>query len=426
MTNLIYQVWPISWRKPQCRKEKAGSALQRITEFVPRISRLGVRYLWISPIYPSPWRDHGYDVQNFKAIDFRLGDMSDFRQLVKIADEYDIEIIMDLVLNHTSIYHPWFKHRPEYYCWSPSDKPGWQNIFDGGSCWRYNEDRKENYLHLFNKNQADLNWFPDGLSGEPNQELIKEFQDIVDYWVDEGVAGFRLDATQCINKDVTSDTFDPFATANEKMRPLAAKVINGIFDEERSDLFLLMECLDLSGDLLKYYFETTSVDAVMDNTPVNTLSITHDQSATKRSLSEYLSAVQRAYNSCPAGYAHVTESHDCPRFTSAAQVGSREAIDILFGIHDGKRFIHPRTIVVYQGQELGLKNPSKFELSDVEMTRLDAETKMRFNRGEALDDLRPTSRANARVAVPIKEYMMQELNQDSCLKYFIETMMKKA
>lgn len=418
MINLIYQVWPISWIEPQFKGDNR-SALRKIIDFLPRISNLGAKYLWLSPIFSSPWRDHGYDVKNYRTIDSRFGSMKEFEELVKKArDYYGIKILMDLVLNHTSIEHQWFDAHPEYYCRSSADKPGWQNLFDNKSCWEYDKKRGDYYLHLFDKTQADLNWFPNGLTGKPNQELAREFQDIVDFWVNKGIAGFRLDAMQCINKNPASDKFDPFATATEEYRQLAAKVMNAIFNETREDLYLLMECLDLNGEMVRYYYENTPVNAVMDNTPVNTLSITEDRSVTERSLEDYISAVRKVYETCPGGYAHVTESHDCPRFTTAAGVDGKDALDILFGLYKGKRFILPYTIVIYQGQELGLGNPSAENLPNQKMVELDAQTKMRFERGESLDDLRLTSRANARVAIPMEEYRKQEKkNISSCLSY---------
>ncbi|MBR2709241.1 hypothetical protein IKE98_02875 [Candidatus Saccharibacteria bacterium] len=412
--NRIYQVWPISWIEPQYKGDNR-SALRKVVDFVPRFARLGVKYLWLSPIFTSPWSDHGYDVADFTEIDLRFGTLKEFEQLIVVANCHGIGILLDLVLNHTSTNHRWFKMQPEYYCWSKVDKPGWKNLFDGGSSWAPYKGRR--YLHLFSNDQADLNWFPEGLDKSPNLELVIKFRSIVDYWAKKGVAGFRLDAMQCINKDPSSDVFDPFATADMEHRKLAAKVINSVFNDQRANMFLLMECLDLSGDLVKYYYENTPVDAVMDNTPVNTLSITDDQSVTSRNLDDYLAAVKAAFERCPEGFAHVIESHDCPRFTTAAGVDGKTAIDILHGYYNGEQFIKPRTIVIYQGEELGLVNPGKEELTDEMMVELDAQTKMRFQRGESLDELRATSRANSRVAVPLVEYERQEKDENSCLNY---------
>lgn len=419
MSILIYQVWPISWIEPQYKGDER-SALKKITDFLPRVKELGANYLWLSPIYPSPWADHGYDVADYCAIDPRIGTMKEFEQLVDAAKESQIEVMMDMVLNHTSTEHAWFKEHPEYYCWANTNKPGWHNLFDGGSCWEELKNSRY-YLHLFDESQADLNWFPNGDMSKPNQNLVKEFQNIVDFWTNKGVAGFRLDAMQCINKDPAQPYFNPMETATEPFRRLAKKVIDAVFDGERSKLYLLMECLDLNGELVKYYYENTAVDAVMDNMPVNTVKdITDKESVTNRSLDEYIFAVKTAYFRCPRGYAHVMESHDCPRFTTAAGISGKEAIGLLFGVvDDAWTMFCPQTIVVYQGQELGLENPSKAELSDKMMIALDAQAKRRFEAGESLDDLRPTSRANARVKIPMDEYERQEKDNSSCLAEFI-------
>lgn len=417
MKTIIQEIYPISMIDPQYKGDKR-SALQKITEDLLHTANvIAANYIWLAPVFPSPWSDNGYDVTSYYAVDPRLGTIEELETLIEAAKQFGIGILMDLVMNHTSITCSWFKNHPEYYCWSESDKPGWECIFDRGSSWAPGVNGY--YLHLFSIDQADLNWFPDGPSGEPNTKLVEEFRKVVDFWVEKGIAGFRLDAMQCVNKDIASDKFDPVATVSEEYRQMAAKVINAVFDGSRADLYLLMECLDLNGQTVKYYYENTPVNAVMDNTPVNTLSITDDQSVTTRSLDSYINAVKEAYERCPEGFAFVTESHDCPRFTTAAGISGKSAIDILFGWYGANHFIDPQTIVVYQGQELGLTNPTKEELPDEKMLELDAQTRMRYERGESLDSLRPTSRANARVSIPVDKYNAQIGVENSCLQHYV-------
>lgn len=403
--TLIYQIYPRSFQ-----------GLAEIEDFLYQVAELGVDYVWLSPIFPSPGVDHGYDISDYIDIDPRFGDLRDFDNLVKTAHDLDIGMLLDYVFNHTSIKHPWFTIHPEYYCWSDTDRPGWQNLFNGSSAWQYYQKRGQYYLHLFHEQQADLNWFPDGPDGDINLGLVKQHQGIIDFWMlDHRVDGFRLDATQVINKDVRADQFDPFATVTT-YRSLAARVINMLF-ANGPDAYLLTECLDLSGEMVKFYHEQTPVSATMDNTPINTLGITADRLATHSGLGDFVATVCANWAYCPEGYAHVTESHDGPRFTSSTGISGKEAIDILFGLYRGEQFCSPQTIVMYQGQELGLSNPTKEQLPDHKLVDLDAETAMRFRRGELLDDLRPTSRANARVRLPFEEYDRQKQDPHSCLNY---------
>ena len=413
--NLIYQIYPISWIDPEYEGDNR-SALKKVIDFLPILKSLNVDYLWLSPIYSSPWCDHGYDVADYYTIDPRFGTMQEFETLVELADQgYGIKIMMDLVINHTSTSHKWFKNKPEYYCWSKTDHPGWHNLFDDGPAWTYLEETGEYYLHLFHQNQADLNWFPDGPDGRLNRELVEEFKQIVDFWCMKGVAGFRLDAAQVINKNVMNNHFDPFETAT-KYVGMASRVINAIFWVRRYP-FLLIECLDLTGQMARDYYNYTVVDAIMDNTPINALGITADQLVANRKLEDFFKRITKNVANCPKGYAHVTESHDGPRFASATGVSSEEAIDILFGVYHGQNICDPETIVMYQGQELGLKNPNQNELPDEKMLALDAETAMRHVRGESLDDLRPNSCANTRVPLPIEEYDRQRVNPKSPFIY---------
>lgn len=417
MTTLVYQVYPISFIEPEFKGD-SRSALQKIIDFLPRVAELGARYLWLSPIYPSPWCDHGYDVADYRAIDSRFGTMGEFKKLIKIAKrEHGISILMDLVLNHTSTSHEWFQKHPEYYCWSTENREGWKNLFDDGSSWEYNKEREEFYLHLFHKSQADLNWFPDGPTEKPNQKLVREFQNIVDFWKKLGVAGFRLDAFQCINKDTKKAYFTSTETATDYI-DLAAKVLNEVFNETRADLYLLGECIDLSGDMVKYYHEHSPMNAIMDHKAIIMLGVTKELSAKQNGLDSFIKAAKKAYQKCPDGYAHVTESHDAIRFTEAVGIDGKEAINVLFGkLPDGKCFLTPHTIVMYQGQELGLKNPNRKQLSNRKMLALDAQTKMRYERGESIDELRDTSRANSRVKIPMDEYRKQEKHYSSCLHH---------
>ena len=197
--STIYQIYPKSF------KDSNGDGigdLKGVIEKIDYLKNLGVDYLWLTPFYMSPQNDNGYDVKDYKNIDPGFGTIEDFENLVKKAKENNIEIMLDLVLNHTSTEHIWFqkalrgdeKYKNYYIFKKPKEgkvPTNWQSKF-GGSAWEYVEEFGEYYLHLFHKTQADLNW--------ENPELRAELYDIVNFWIDKGVTAFRLDVINLISK----------------------------------------------------------------------------------------------------------------------------------------------------------------------------------------------------------------------------------
>lgn len=389
--TLVYQMYPLSWK----------GGLPEMQEHLQKVAALGADYVWLSPIYPSPLHDHGYDVSDYKAISSRFGTMQDFDGFVTAAHDLGIGVLMDLVLNHTSTSHKWFDTHPEYYCWSKYDREGWHNLFDGGPAWQYVEGYKEYYLHLFTRYQADLNWFPDG---ELNHALVREFREIVDFWTEEHcVDGFRLDVPQTINKDFGADELE---LANLLYGGKAVDVLNAVF-EDKDDLFLIMECFDPSfGELVEYYAANTPVNFVMDV-------LLKDEGTDEPLGGSRFSSTLGLLARNPQFMVDL-ESHDAPRFLSRQvepYCDFSRVTSLLFNSS-------AEGICVYQGQELGLRNPTKEELPDDLMLELDAQTAMQFIRGEDLDDLRPTSRANSRVPLPLDEYQRQEADPASHLWEF--------
>jgi alpha-glucosidase len=192
--GVIYQIYPRSYL--DTTGDGIGD-LKGIINKLDYIAELGVDAVWLSPIYPSPDVDFGYDVADYRGIDPKFGTMADFDELLKQAHSRGLRIIMDLVLNHTSDQHPWFvearksKENPyhDYYLWQDAKPNGkepnnWAAIF-GGSAWEFDEQVGQYFMHLFYKEQVDVNW--------RNPKLYKEMMDIFRYWCDKGVDGFRLD-----------------------------------------------------------------------------------------------------------------------------------------------------------------------------------------------------------------------------------------
>lgn len=185
--------------------------LKGVTEKLDYLKTLGVDYIWITPIYVSPQRDNGYDISDYYSIDPRFGTMSDFEELIEEAKKREIDIMLDMVFNHTSTEHKWFKEAlkgnekyKNYYifkCPKDGKEPNnWQSKF-GGPAWEYVKELDEYYLHLFDVTQADLNW--------DNEEVRKEIFNILNFWIEKGVKGFRLDVINLVSKpSVFADDFE--------------------------------------------------------------------------------------------------------------------------------------------------------------------------------------------------------------------------
>lgn len=202
--KVVYQIYPKSF----CDINGDGwGDIQGIISKLPYLEKLGVDFIWMTPIYPSLQRDNGYDVADYRSIDPRYGTMEDFEMLCKEAKKNHIEIMLDMVFNHTSTAHEWFQKAllgdPKYknYYIFKKGKNGnpptnWQSKF-GGSAWEYVEKFDAYYLHLFDVTQADLNW--------ENPDVRKEVTDIVKFWMDKGVKGFRFDVINLISKSKYED-----------------------------------------------------------------------------------------------------------------------------------------------------------------------------------------------------------------------------
>ncbi|MFC4767111.1 alpha,alpha-phosphotrehalase [Effusibacillus consociatus] len=207
---VVYQIYPKSF------KDTTGNGtgdLQGIIDKLDYLKELGVDVIWLTPIYKSPQRDNGYDISDYYSINPEYGTMETFEQLLQKAHEKGIKIIMDIVVNHTSTEHPWFKEASsskenayrDFYIWKDpvADGPpnNWKSKF-GGSAWQFDEQTGQYYLHLFDVTQADLNW--------ENPELRESVYKMMNFWLEKGVDGFRLDVINLISKDQSfpNDTFD--------------------------------------------------------------------------------------------------------------------------------------------------------------------------------------------------------------------------
>ncbi|WP_027965286.1 alpha-glucosidase [Halalkalibacillus halophilus] len=186
--SVVYQIYPRSFN--DSNGDGIGD-LQGIIKKLDYLADLGIDVIWLSPIYDSPNDDNGYDIRDYYSIMQEFGTMDDFNLLLEGIHSRGMKLMMDVVVNHTSDEHEWFREHPEYYFWR-EEPNNWGSVF-GGSAWEYDSDRSQYYLHLFSKKQPDLNW--------ENPELRERVYEIMRYWLEKGVDGFRLDVINFISKD---------------------------------------------------------------------------------------------------------------------------------------------------------------------------------------------------------------------------------
>lgn len=199
---VVYQIYPKSFM------DTTGSGtgdLRGITCKLDYLKKLGVDVIWLTPVYESPQNDNGYDISNYYNIDESFGAMQDFEELLDATHEHDMKLIMDIVINHTSTEHEWFKQSKQskdnpyrdYYIWRDGIDGGppnnWESKF-GGPAWSLDKQTDQYYLHLFDKTQADLNW--------ENEIVRQKLADMMVFWAEKGVDGFRLDVINLISKNL--------------------------------------------------------------------------------------------------------------------------------------------------------------------------------------------------------------------------------
>lgn len=203
--SVVYQIYPKSFNDTTGNGE---GDINGIIEKLDYIQYLGVDYIWLTPVYESPMNDNGYDISNYLKINERFGTLEDFETLISEAHKRDLKVMLDIVINHTSTEHQWFKEAisskdnpyRDYYYFKPSqDGPptNWESKF-GGNAWQYDEKTDEYYLHLFDVTQADLNW--------DNEKVRQSLYEVVNHWIQFGVDGFRFDVINLISKGEFKDS----------------------------------------------------------------------------------------------------------------------------------------------------------------------------------------------------------------------------
>jgi len=335
---VVYQIYPRSFQDSD--GDGVGD-LRGITQRLDHLSYLGVDALWLSPIYPSPLADFGYDVSDYTAIDPRFGTMDDFDVLVTEAHDRGLKVLLDLVLCHTSIEHPWFREHPDWYIWSPVDGPpnNWRAAFGGGA-WSRDEVSGRWYLHTFYPEQPDLDW--------RNPALVAAMQDVVRFWLNRGVDGFRLDAVNVIVKDAELRD-DPPATGDFPL-PLVGESaeLDHIYSGNRPEAIDALRAIrEAAGDAFlvgEVYLPTSEYPRYLE---VLDLVFAFELLFSPWEESRLRAAIEPALEL--GRVAWVLSNHDFPRL--ASRLGpehAREAATLVLSL--------PGTAFVYQGDELGMVN----------------------------------------------------------------------
>ena len=377
-TMSVYQIWPRSF----CDGNGDGIGdLWGVLEKLDYIKSLGVDAIWFSPLYPSPNADFGYDISDYRNIHPDYGDLDVFRQVLDGAHERGLRVFMDLVVNHTSDEHPWFieskksKDNPyhDYYYWRPGRvKRGrrlppnnWTSIFEGGA-WEYDSRLDEYYLHLFARKQPDLNM--------DNPRVREEVKDIMRFWLDMGVDGFREDVITFIAKTPGLPSVYPQSpVANGRRHFVNLPKVHDYLMEIKRDVLNHYDCftvgespLTTADTALRYISE--GPDQVLDEMiafshmeadcfMLDMLQMPFNLVKMKKAFSEWQQKLQgRAW---PALY---IENHDHPRIISRYgseehRVESGKMLAAMYMLQRGTPFI-------YQGQEIGMLNITLPRLED--------------------------------------------------------------
>ena len=365
--EIVYQIYPKSFN--DSNGDGIGD-IKGITEKLGYLSDLGVTMLWICPIYKSPMDDNGYDISDYFDLAPEFGKMEDLDELIEKASEKGIKIILDLVINHTSDEHKWFEEaisNPEskyhdYYIFKEGQEVpnNWRSVF-GGSVWEKVKGRDEYYFHAFGKKQPDLNW--------ENEEVRKTLYDMVNYWLEKGIAGFRIDAITFIKKDLTyksleADGVDGLVkcTKTSRNQPGIEKFLHELKREtfDKYNCVTVAEAPGVGYDELDDFIGEDGYFSMIFDFKYADLDVASGSEWFKRipwtvkDLRERIMASQMAIQKYGWG-ANFIENHDQPRSTTKyllEQQNNKEAIKMLGAMY----FLLRGTPFIYQGQELGMTN----------------------------------------------------------------------
>jgi oligo-1,6-glucosidase len=426
---VVYQIYPRSFQDSDGDGiGDLGGVLQRLDH----LADLGVDVVWLSPVYPSPQADNGYDISDYQGVDPLFGSIEQLDELITELHARGMKLVMDLVVNHTSDEHPWFvesrsspdSSKRDWYWWRPprfgmdpgapgAEPSNWHSFFSG-STWELDEASGEYYLHLFDRKQPDLNW--------ENPEVRHAVYAMMRWWLDRGVDGFRMDVINMISKAVAEDGSlpdgppipglpwgdgTPYVFCGPRIHEFIQEMNREVFADHPEELLLVGEMPGVTVDQARLFTDPArrEVDMVFQFEHVGL-----DQGASKWDVHPLdLRDLKRSFGRWQAGLAEVGwnslywDNHDQPRAVSRFgddspehRLASATCLATLLHLHRG-------TPYVYQGEELGMANypfagPQDFR--DVESVNHYAQAVAAGDDPDAvLTGLRRMSRDNARTPV---------------------------
>jgi alpha-glucosidase len=330
---VIYQIYPRSFQ------DSDGDGIGDLRGIIARldhVKRLAADAIWLSPFYPSPNADFGYDVADYTAVDPAYGTLEDFDALVAAAHERALKVLIDFVPAHTSIEHPWFRQRPDFYFWADEPPNNWRATF-GGSAWERDPQTGRYYLHSFFPEQADLNW--------RNPDVQAEMTGALRFWLDRGIDGFRLDAIDRLLKDADlrddPPAREPFALPLHDDYALLEHIHSGNVPDVGTGLSAIREAV---GDALlvgEAYLPTIQLSPYLESLDVVFAFEAMNAGPDADRLRQTIDA---AHETSKIGW--VLSNHDFSRFATRFADNFRAAV-LLFLALPGPAFI-------FEGDELGM------------------------------------------------------------------------
>jgi Glycosidases len=397
--SVVYQVYPRSF------KDSNGDGigdLRGIIEKLDYLKELGIDVIWLSPVYKSPNDDNGYDISDYEDIMDDFGTMEDMDELIKEGNKRGIKILMDLVVNHTSDEHKWFieaqksknNHYRDYYIWRDpvnESEPNDLTSAFGGSAWEYDQESGQYYLHFFSKKQPDLNW--------ENEEVRNRVYDMMNFWIDKGIGGFRMDVIDLIGKIPDKKIKENGPKLHEYIKEMNKKTFGN------KDLLTVGETWGCTPEIAKQYSNPDGSELSMifqfdhivldqqpgkekwDLKPLELVDL-------KKALSRWqVELDDTGWNSL------FWNNHDLPRIVS------RWGNDKEYRVESAKMLatlLHGMkgTPYIYQGEELGMTNVRFEDLEDykdIESLNMYKERKEKgYSHEEIMESIYTKGRDNAR------------------------------
>lgn len=392
---VFYQIYPRSF------KDSNGDGigdLNGITEKLDYLCDLGINAIWLSPCYKSPNDDNGYDISDYCDIMDEFGTMDDWKRMISEMHKRGMKLIMDLVANHTSSAHRWFKEARkskdnpyrDYYYWSDEPFGGYTSAF-GGSAWEYDEQTQQYYFHSYAVSQPDLNW--------ENPKVREEMVKVVDFWIDLGVDGFRCDVLDQISKDLKNNVYSN--------GPRLHEYINLLFGREKTKkIFTVGECWGAGESNIKNLIDGSrhelSAAFQFEHLGVGRPAKFLPENATFDAVRDVLIKWQNIMQKNELLYMLFWENHDQPRSVSRF-ANDRELRYESATMLASMIFLQKGVPFIYQGEEIGVTNNISDRIEDyddIETINYYNENPHHLSHEELMAGINRDSRDHARHPMP--------------------------